>query len=298
MRVGVFTPLLSQLPLDAVLAELKSLNIDTVELGTGNYPGDARRRPSMLEDAAVLSEFHRVIADQGAKIVALSSHGNALHPDRTRAQQDREVSCKTIVLAEKLGTPVIVDFSGCLGDSLQACAPNWVACPWPPDYLDVLDRQWNEVVEPYWTEHGKFAAEHGIKIAIEMHPGFVADSPETMFRLPSRPSECSTMPSSTSTPRTRNCTPPTCRAPACSTRSPTRRSASVAGCCAPAIRKRHELVDRVHLDAANVCLRQRAVHRARGQSALAGRRPDQSRQLPQRYRDPRPARRCLVGLND
>lgn len=45
--VGVFTPLLSQLPLNAVLAKLKSLDIDTVELGTGNYPGDAHA-PSSL----------------------------------------------------------------------------------------------------------------------------------------------------------------------------------------------------------------------------------------------------------
>jgi len=31
-------PLLSQLSLEDVLKKLKSLNIDTVELGTGNYP--------------------------------------------------------------------------------------------------------------------------------------------------------------------------------------------------------------------------------------------------------------------
>jgi sugar phosphate isomerase/epimerase len=41
MKLGVFTPLLAQLPLDAVLSKLKSLGISTVELGTGNYPGDA-----------------------------------------------------------------------------------------------------------------------------------------------------------------------------------------------------------------------------------------------------------------
>jgi sugar phosphate isomerase/epimerase len=47
----------------------------------------------------------------------------------------------------------------------------------------VLQWQWNEVVAPYWTEHAKFAADHGVKIAIEMHPGFVVYSPETMLRL-------------------------------------------------------------------------------------------------------------------
>jgi len=40
MRVGVFTALLAQLSLDNVLKKLTSLHIDTVELGTGNYPGD------------------------------------------------------------------------------------------------------------------------------------------------------------------------------------------------------------------------------------------------------------------
>jgi sugar phosphate isomerase/epimerase len=183
MRVGVFTPLLSQLPLDAVLAKLKLLNIDTVELPTGNYVGDAHCKLALLEDAAALAEFQHVIADHGANISALSCHGNALHPDRARAQHDREVSRKTILLAEKLGVPVVVDFSGCPGDSPQASAPNWVTCPWPPDYLDVLEWQWNEVVAPYWIEHARFAADHGVKIAVEMHPGFVVYSPETMLRL-------------------------------------------------------------------------------------------------------------------
>ena len=40
MRVGCFTPLLSQFPLEKVFEKLKKLNISTVELGTGNYPGD------------------------------------------------------------------------------------------------------------------------------------------------------------------------------------------------------------------------------------------------------------------
>ena len=77
----------------------------------------------------------------------------------------------------------MIDFSGCPGDSAHATAPNWVTCPWPPDYRKVLEWQWNEVVTPYWIEHAKFAADHGVKIAVEMHPGFVVYNPETMLRL-------------------------------------------------------------------------------------------------------------------
>jgi sugar phosphate isomerase/epimerase len=183
MKVGVFTPLLSQLPLEEVLGKLKALHIDTVELGTGNYPGDAHCKLAMLNNDGELAAFQHTLADHSITISALSCHGNPLHPDKNRAQQARETSRQTILLAEKLGVPTVVDFSGCPGDSPSAKNPNWVTCPWPPDYLDILNWQWAEVVAPYWVEHAAFAAEHGVKIAIEMHPGFVVYSPETMLRL-------------------------------------------------------------------------------------------------------------------
>jgi sugar phosphate isomerase/epimerase len=137
----------------------------------------------MLENRAELDEFKQKLNDQGFTISALSCHGNPLHPDPARAKHDQEVSRKTIRLAEKLGVPVVVDFSGCPGDSAKSKWPNWVTCPWPPDYLEILKWQWDKVVTPYWTKQAQFAANHGVKIAIEMHPGFVVYSPETMLKL-------------------------------------------------------------------------------------------------------------------
>jgi len=183
MKLGVFTPLLSQLPLEDVLKKLKALDITTVELATGNYPGSAHCDLGMLEDAAALDVFKGKLAAHGFGISALSCHGNPLHPDPAVAKQNQEVNCKTILLAEKLGVTEVVDFSGCPGDSPSAKAPNWVTCPWPPEYLDVLAWQWDKVVAPFWIERAKFAADHGVRIAIEMHPGFVAYSPETLLRL-------------------------------------------------------------------------------------------------------------------
>jgi sugar phosphate isomerase/epimerase len=183
VRVGVFTPLLAQLPLEDVLKKLKTYNIDTVELGTGNYPGGAHCKLSMLSSDAELAEFKKKLADNGFSISALSCHGNALHPNAAHAAHDAEVSRQTILLAEKLGVPVVVDFAGCPGDSPNAKWPNWVTCPWPPDYLEVLKYQWDDVVAPYWSKHAKFANDHGVKVAIEMHPGFVVYSPETMLKL-------------------------------------------------------------------------------------------------------------------
>ncbi|MGA3097566.1 MAG: sugar phosphate isomerase/epimerase [Bryobacteraceae bacterium] len=183
MKVGVFTPLLAQLPLEDVLKKLASYDIHTVELGTGNYPGGAHCKLSMLDNSAELAEFKKKLDDHGFSISALSCHGNPLHPNAEQARHDSQVSRQTILLAEKLGVPVVVDFSGCPGDSANSKWPNWVTCPWPPDYLEILKWQWEEVVAPYWIEQGKFASDHGVKVAIEMHPGFVVYSPETMLKL-------------------------------------------------------------------------------------------------------------------
>ena len=88
------------------------------------------------------------------------------------------------MLAEKLGIHQINTFSGCPGDHEGAKYPNWVTCPWPEDFLAVLDYQWNEVLIPYWKETVAFAKAHGVnKIALELHPGFAVYNTKSMLRL-------------------------------------------------------------------------------------------------------------------
>jgi sugar phosphate isomerase/epimerase len=183
MKVGVFTAVLGQLPLERVLAKLRGLKIDTVELGTGNYPGGPHCPLTLLDNGGELKDFRKKLDDAGFHISALSCHGNPLHPDANVAKGFVETSRKTILLAEKLGVSVVVDFSGCPGDHDGAKYPNWITCPWPPEYSEVLAWQWNKKVIPFWREHARFAADHGVRIAIEMHPGFVAYSPETLLAL-------------------------------------------------------------------------------------------------------------------
>jgi sugar phosphate isomerase/epimerase len=183
MRIGVFTALLANLSLDQVLAKLKGLDVNTVELGTGNYPGGPHCKLDMLENSAALREFKQKLDDNGFTISALSCHGDPLHPNETIAKANQEVSRRTILLAEKLGVPVVVDFSGCPGDSDNARYPNWVTAAWPPHFPELLAWQWEKKVAPYWIERTRFAADHGVKIAIEMHPGFVVYNPETLLKL-------------------------------------------------------------------------------------------------------------------
>jgi len=183
MKVGLFTALLAKLSLDEVFKKIKSLGIRTVELGTGNYVGDPHLKLDWLSQPSKIKQFKQKLEEQGINISALSCHGNPLHPNKQLAELHAETNRKTILLAEKLGVTRVIDFSGCPGDSDDSKYPNWSPTPWPPDYQEILKWQWEKKVIPYWTKRAKFAEDHGVRIAIEMHPGFVVYNPETMLRL-------------------------------------------------------------------------------------------------------------------
>jgi sugar phosphate isomerase/epimerase len=50
-------------------------------------------------------------------------------------------------------------------------------------FPEMLAWQWKERVEPYWKDTAKFLKQRKVRVAIEMHPNFVAYNPETMLRL-------------------------------------------------------------------------------------------------------------------
>lgn len=185
MKLSVFAVILAEKNLKDALKYLKDSGVQAVEIGCGGYPGKAHCDPQkLLADDAALEEFKQTIADSGLEIAALSTHGNAVHPNKEIAKGFHDDFVNAVLLAEKLGVKRIVTFSGCPGGSPEDKMPNWVTCAWPTDYQDVLEYQWNEVLIPYWRETAAFAAAHGIeKIAFEMHPGFCVYNPETLLKL-------------------------------------------------------------------------------------------------------------------
>jgi sugar phosphate isomerase/epimerase len=184
MKLGVFTALFGGLTLDQVIDKVTAAGLEAIEIGTGAYPGAAHIDvDDLLSSKAKAKAYRKKIADAGLTISALSCHGNPLHPDKAFARNHDEVFRKTVRLAESLGVKTVVTFSGCPGDSDASKWPNWVTCPWPPDYLTVLEWQWEKKVIPYWTKAGKFARDHGVRVALEAHPGFVVYNVETALKL-------------------------------------------------------------------------------------------------------------------
>lgn len=185
MKLGVFTAILDHQPLESVLDYLRALGVQAVELGCGGTAGRSHADPALLlNDPGALQSFRRAIDSHHMEISALSCHGNPVHPNPEAARAYDETIRNTILLAEKLGIHQINTFSGCPGSDPDAHYPNWVTCPWPEDFQEVLDYQWNQVLIPYWKKTAAFAAAHGVtQIALEMHPGFCVYNPETLLRL-------------------------------------------------------------------------------------------------------------------
>ena len=184
MKLSVLANLYGKKPLDEAISIISGLGVHTVEIGAGGYPGKDHCDPAvLLADEKKYNEFVNTFKKYDMSICALAAHGNPLHPDKKIAAAFDSDFRDAVLLAEKLGVDTVITFSGCPGDSESAKYPNWVTCPWPEDFLAILDWQWNEKLIPYWKEAGAFARAHGVRIAFEMHPGFCVYNPETLLRL-------------------------------------------------------------------------------------------------------------------
>lgn len=185
MKIGVFNPALANMSFADACKFLAEQDVQAIEIGCGGFPGKAHCDPAvLLNDPQKMEEFKHNVYDNGLIISALSCHGNMIHPNKETAKQFEDDFDQAVLLAEKLGIDTINTFSGCPGDSEGSKYPNWVVCPWPEDFMAILDYQWNEVMIPFWKEKVKYCRAHGVtKIAFEMHPGFCVYNTESLLKL-------------------------------------------------------------------------------------------------------------------
>lgn len=184
MKIGVFTVLFADRPFEEALDFIKDTGCDAVEIGTGGAPGNAHcDLDNLVDNDTAQKEWLDKITSRGLEISALSCHGNGLHPQKDIASLADDTYRKTVRLANQLGVANVITFSGCPGDGPNASKPNWVTCPWPTEYLELLNWQWDEVAGPYWSEAAKYAEDNNVRVAIELHPGFLGYHTESFWRL-------------------------------------------------------------------------------------------------------------------
>jgi sugar phosphate isomerase/epimerase len=185
MKLGIMMALFGGVSLDEALDRAASMKLDAVEVGVGNYPGGSHcpMLKELAANKAKAKDWARKAADRGLVISALACHGNPLHPDPAFARKHHEVWRNAVKLASHIGVDTITGFSGCPGGSDRDKTPNWVVCSWPPDFSRVLDWQWSKRIIPYWKKEAKFAADHGVRVAFEMHQGMSVYNTETLLRI-------------------------------------------------------------------------------------------------------------------
>lgn len=184
MKLGVFNPLFNSLSFDEMLEEVAKRGLETVEVGTGGNPGAAHSDvDKLLASSDARREYLRKFEDKGLEISAFSTHNNPISPVKQTAKQADEEFRKTIKLANLMNVPVVNNFSGVSGANETDTEVNWPVIPWPTNYADNYEYQWEKKLIPYWKDINKDAEAAGVKIGIEMHGGFLVHTPHTMLRL-------------------------------------------------------------------------------------------------------------------
>jgi sugar phosphate isomerase/epimerase len=183
MDIGVFTVPLSNQSLEETLKYLSGIGVGTVELGCGGSPSDDHlSREAYLDDESAQDELHDLLADHDLRVSALATHNNPIHPDDEHAAHADTELREAIELASQLGVGTVTTFSGLPAGGPNDEVPNWITAPWPTEHKEAHDYQW-EVAEDYWSDLAEFADDHGVDVAIEMHPNMLVYEPTGMMRL-------------------------------------------------------------------------------------------------------------------
>lgn len=184
MKLGVMSAGLGAMGWEKALDYCQKVGLEAIELPAGAYPGTPFFDPAeVLKSRAEQDRIKEDVKRRGLIVSGLAVHGNPVHPDREIAGLHDRQHDTAVRLARKLGTDVVINFSGCPSGAKGDKTPNWVTCPWPPDFADAVKYQWDDVLLPYWGRKNAEAKDEGVRIAFEAHPGFCVYNTETLLRL-------------------------------------------------------------------------------------------------------------------
>ena len=156
MKLSVFAVLLQDRPFDEACRYLAEQGVQAVEIGCGGFPGKAHCDPvDLLAHPEKIDAFMATLRKYNLEIAALSTHGNPVHPDKAVAKAFHDDFENAVLLAEKLGVDTVVTFSGCPGGCPEDKTPNWVTCPWPDDFSEIVKRVkiFHPSVNPFIERH-------------------------------------------------------------------------------------------------------------------------------------------------
>ncbi|PRI11119.1 sugar phosphate isomerase/epimerase family protein [Leucobacter massiliensis] len=184
MRLGVYNAILHDRSLPEAIAVVRELGLSGIELNSGGFlpPVHLPHREAILASDTARDEFLGQFEGTGVQIAGLNCNGNPLHPKPVIGEAHAADVRRSIELAARLGQDRVVTMSGLPGGEPGATVVNWVVNAWNSAALDVLDYQW-DIAARFWREIDRFAADHGVKVALELHPQNLVFNSADVHRL-------------------------------------------------------------------------------------------------------------------
>ncbi|MCH6471393.1 sugar phosphate isomerase/epimerase family protein [Sinomonas terrae] len=184
MKLGVYNAILHDRSLPEALEVIAGLGLSGIEINTGGFLPAAHvpTFEDVLVSDTARDDYLGLFEGTGVAIAGLNCNGNPLHPKPEIGHKHAEDIRRSIRLAERLGQNRVVTMSGLPGGEPGATVTNWIVNAWNSAALDVLDYQWGIAAE-FWREIDRLAADHGVKVALELHPQNLVFNTADVHRL-------------------------------------------------------------------------------------------------------------------
>lgn len=184
MKLGVYNAILHDRTLPEALEVIAGLGLTGIEINTGGFL-PAVHVPAfedILVSDSARDDYLGLFEGTGVSIAGLNCNGNPLHPKPEIGEKHAEDVRRSIRLAERLGQDRVVTMSGLPGGEPGATVTNWIVNAWNSAALDVLDYQWG-IAAKFWRETDRLAADHGVRVALELHPQNIVFNTADVHRL-------------------------------------------------------------------------------------------------------------------
>ncbi|HKT57460.1 MAG TPA: sugar phosphate isomerase/epimerase [Microbacterium sp.] len=187
MKLGLYNAILHDRPLPDALRVIADNGLTGIELNTGGFlpPVHVPNIDEILASDAARDEFLGVFEGTGVSIAGLNCNGNPLHPNPAIGPKHANDVRRSIKLASRLGQHRVVTMSGLPGGEPGATRPNWVVNAWNSTSLTIVEEQL-ALAADFWREMDRFAADHDVKVALELHPQNVVFNVRTVEELVER----------------------------------------------------------------------------------------------------------------
>ena len=171
MKLGVYNAILQDRPLEDAIKVIADLGLNGIEINSGGFlpPVHIPEIDEIIADPAAAKAYLARFDGTGVEIAGLNCNGNPLHPNPIIGDKHAEDVRRSIRAAAALGQNRVVTMSGLPGGEPGTLHPNWIVNAWNSAALDVLDYQW-EIAAKFWSEIDQLARDHGVKVALELHP--------------------------------------------------------------------------------------------------------------------------------